>query len=210
MTHQIRVFCMGLSLLFLQFQAKAYFEVGESAEISKPGMFKVGVMPQIRLSGGSGMNFTGYFVAPVDEEKSYRLQAGGGDTDFYASGSFKWIPIPDYKNQPAIGGKVEAIFGREGGDSLVSLRVMPLISKKFEIHHGTLIPYGAVPLSYTTFRSTTESQINLVAGAEFITPQAQNMEFGGELGLNGNKSFSYISGYVTLFLDEKTGVKRVK
>jgi hypothetical protein len=188
--------------------AHGFYETGESAEIAAPGVYKIGVMPQIRLSDGSGMNVTGFFDRGLDDDKSVRVQLGAGETDFYTGGSFKWVPIPDYKDQPAIGGKVEIIYGRKSSDSVMSFRIHPLISKKFDTDHGLFTPYASVPLGVTTWRSNTETQVNLVGGTEWAPGNMKNMEFGAELGLNGSKSFSYIAGYVTFLLDEKTGFKK--
>ena len=198
----------GFCTLCLAPSAQAFFETGESAEITKPGYYKIGIMPQIRLSDGSGMNVTGFFDSGLAEDKSVRVSLGAGETDFYTGGSFKWVPIPDYENQPAIGGKVEAIYARKSSDSLVSFRFQPLASKKFDTEHGLFTPYAGLPISVTTWRSNTDTQVNLVGGTEFVTPKIKNMEFGAELGLNGTKSFSYISGYITFLLDEKTGFKK--
>jgi len=188
--------------------AQAFFETGESAEITPAGFYKVGVMPQIRLSDGSGMNFTGFLDSALSEDKSIRVSLGAGETDFYTGGSFKWVPVPDYQNQPAIGAKLEAIYARKSSDSLVSFRVQPLLSKKFDTEDGLFTPYAGLPISITTWRSNTDTQLNVVAGTEYSTDRYKNMEFGAELGLNGNKSFSYISAYMTLLLDEKTGFKK--
>ncbi len=198
-------FCAGL---LLGSAAQAFFETGESAEITPTGFYKVGIMPQIRLSDGSGMNVGGFFDSGLTEDKSVRVTLGAGETDFYTGGSFKWVPVPDYKNQPAIGAKLEAIYARKSSDSLVSFRVQPLLSKKFDTDQGLFTPYAGFPISITTWRSNTDTQVNLVGGTEFSTPQYKNMEFGAELGINGNKSFTYISGYITVLLDEKTGYKK--
>ena len=61
-----------------------------------------------------------------------------------------------------------------------------------------------------TFQSKTETPVSLVAGAEFVSPEAQNMQFGAELGLNGNKAFSYISVFATLMIDENRNSKNGK
>jgi hypothetical protein len=180
----------------------AYFETGESAEIQKKGIFRVGLMPQLRLSDGSGLNFTGFCDTALSESSSLRVLAGGGETDFYTGGSYKWIPIPDYDRQPAIGAKFEVIYARIKSDSAVALRVHPLISKKFDTDHGVLIPYVSLPFGTHTYQSTTQTPVNFVTGTEFISPNVDNMQFGAELGLNANKSFSYISAFAVIFIDE--------
>lgn len=199
-------FVLVLSQLF-SFAAQAYMEVGESAEIQPQGKFKAGFIPQFKLSDGSGMNFSGFFDSGLSEATSFRLHLGGGDLDFFGGGSFKWVPIPDYDKQPAIGGKVEAIYGREGSESLATFRVMPLISKKFSTDHGEFVPYGAFPISLTTYKGSSDTQLHLVGGTEWRHPNTPNMEFGAELGLNANKSFSYLSFLVTLLMDDSVKVR---
>lgn len=190
--------------------AWAYFETGESGEIQKVGTYRAGVMPQLRLSDGSGMNFTGFFDAAINDESSLRVLLGGGETDFYTGGSYKWIPIPDYDKQPAIGLKAEGLYARKGADGAVSLRVHPLVSKKFETDQGLVIPYISIPVGTTTYQSTTTTPLNIVTGFEFITPQVENTLFGMELGLNANKSFSYLSAFATIMFDDKSGTKKRK
>lgn len=188
----------------------AYYETAESAEVIKRNTYRAGLMPQIRLSEGSGMNFTGYIDTGMTEATSLRLLLGGGETDMYTGGSFKWIPIPDYEKQPAIGGKLEVLYARKSSDSAVSLRIHPMISKKFDTEQGLFVPYAAIPFGTYTYQSTTETPVSFVAGTEFITPEVENMQFGVEMGLNANKSFSYISAFATLLLDENFHSKKGK
>lgn len=199
-----------LSALLLNSPALGYYETGESGEIQKLGTYRAGIMPQLRLSDGSGMNFTGFFDAALNEESSLRVLLGAGETDFYTGGSYKWIPIPDYDRQPALGLKAEALYARKGSDSAVSLRLHPLVSKKFEIEQGVITPYVSLPFGTTTYQSNTTTPVNIVTGLEFITPQVENTLFGVELGLNANKSFSYLSAFATIMFDEKSGLKKRK
>lgn len=188
--------------------AFAFFETAESGEISQVGQYKIGIIPQARLSDGSGMNLTGFIDSALNDESSVRFQLGTGETDFYTGGSFKWIPIPDYRKQPALGAKVEAIYGRESSDSFASFRFHPLVSKKYEIDYGWITPYASLPISFTTYKNNTDTQFNIVLGSEYKNTDYQNWEFGGELGLNGNKSFTYISVWATVFLDDDKGFKK--
>lgn len=196
--------------LLLTTPAQAFFETAETGEISRVGTYKLGAMPQIRLSEGSGMNFTGFFDTPLREDQSLRILLGLGETDFYTGGSFKWIPIPDYLNQPALGFKIEALYGRKSSDSLVSFRFHPIVSKRFSTDHGVFTPYGSLPVGVSSYRSSTDSQINLVIGSEYTNLELHNIDFGAEIGMNALKSFSYISGYVTFLMDEKVGFKTKK
>lgn len=192
----------ALSLFFLK-PVFAFMTVQESNEITPTGQFKLGFEPQARLSDGSGFNFAGFFDLPVNEEMSARAHLGSGDTDFFAGGSFKWVPVPDYANQPSIGGKFGLIHWRESDHTFFTFRVEPLISKKFQTETGTFIPYAALPLMFNSGHEMNKTSFQLAGGSEFWHPDADNMTFGAELGLNLKDSFSYISGYVTIFLEDQ-------
>ncbi len=171
---------------------KAYLVTNESGEINFKN-YRVGLEPQFKLSDGSGVNFSTFFDAPISEDQSVRARLGFGDTDFYAGGSWKWIPFPDFGSQPAIGGKVEGIVGREGGDSLVNVRFHPIVSKKFELELGTFLPYGSIPLGIQNFRSQNDFQAQLNLGSEVFFEQLPQWNFGTELGFNLSKAYTSIT-----------------
>jgi hypothetical protein len=193
-----------LTLLFfsLSWQAQAFMTVQESNEVTPAGKFKVGLEPQLRTSNGSGGNFTGFFDAPINEELSTRAVLGTGDMDFVAGGSLKWVPVPDYGNQPSLGGKFGAYYTREANENLWFFRVEPILSKKLPSEIGTFIPYASVPLIFNNSTESNETGIQLAVGSEYWNHVADNMTFGAEVGFDVKDSFSYISGYVTIFLDD--------
>jgi hypothetical protein len=188
---------------FLPLFASAYLSVQESNEITPPGKFKLGFEPQMKLSRGSGANFSAFFDAPINDEMSARTLIGAGDLDLFAGASFKWVPIPDYENQPAVGGKVTAVFSKEDSDNFISLGFAPIVSKRFDSEVGLFIPYASLPVNFVNGKSTTTTHINVALGTEFISPKADNMTFGGELGVDLHDSFSYLSAYLTIYLDDK-------
>jgi len=188
----------------------AYQSVLESTELPRENEYRAGFGPQLKLTDGSGFNFTAYFDTLVNNSSSLRVHAGLGDTDFYTGASYKWIPIPDFENQPGIGARFGAIYGREGSESLVSMRVDPMISKRLEIDGGIIVPYGALGISVTTFKSKTTTAYSLVAGSEFRPDQYSNVFYGGEMGVDVKDSFSYIAGFVTIELDESARAKGAK
>lgn len=180
----------------------AFLTVQESNDIAAVGKYKLGIEPQIKTSNGNGANFTGFFDAAINEEASVRVHLGTGDTDFYTGGSIKWVPVPDYGKQPAIGGKVGVTYWREQSQNFFTYRFDPLVSKKFESEVGAFTPYASLPMMLTTGDGTTVTGFQLAAGTEYTHPKADNMTFGGEIGLNLKDSFSYISGFVTIYIDE--------
>ncbi|MFN7824631.1 MAG: hypothetical protein ACK5P6_04650 [Pseudobdellovibrionaceae bacterium] len=201
------LFQIGLFLsLFLSAPAHAYLVIGESAEILPISTYRIGAAPQFYLSDGGGLNVLGYVDAALTDSTSMRVQAGGGEIDFFAGASFKWVPIPDFENQPAIGVKIGANFGREADENLTSFQLSPLVSKKVETDYGLLIPYASLSLSRTSVRGETDTGFQVVGGTEWIHPDT-HFQFGAELGLEAKDSYSYLMGWISIPLDE---VKKLK
>ena len=190
--------------------AHSYLTVAETGELVPEGQYLLGLSPQIKLSDGNGVNLAGFFDSSVRQDASVRLHVGVGETDFFTGASFKWIPFPDFGQQPAIGARVGAIYGRDGDDSLLTFRFDPLVSKKLEIDHGVIEPYGSLPIYTSTFRSRTTTGIQLVGGAQYYPPDFQQMRLGGELGMSLRESFNYVAVFVTFLMDEPEHIQRRK
>jgi hypothetical protein len=188
-------------LLLASSQAQCFMTVQESNEITPAGQYKIGVEPQFRTSNGNGFNFSGFFDAPLSDAVSARAVMGTGDTDFLVGGSLKWVPVPDYQSQPAVGGKVGLNYWRENTESFFTFRFEPIVSKKFQTDVGVFVPYGALPINFNSGKDNNGTGIQLAVGSEYLHSRADNMTFGAELGFNAKDSFSYISGYVTIYLD---------
>lgn len=181
----------------------AFMTVQESNEITPIGKYKLGFEPQAKTSNGNGANFTTFLDAPINDEFSTRVHLGAGDRDYYVGGSLKWVPIPDYDKQPAIGGKLSVIASREVADGYFTFTAAPIVSKKFPTDIGVFIPYASVPVSSTSGASDTVTNLQLAVGSEYLHNKADNMTFGAELGFDLKDTFSYASAYVTIYLDEK-------
>lgn len=182
--------------------AFAFMELGESGDVGGQGAYRVGLMPQVRTSDGSGANITGFFDAGLNDETSARAWLGSGDTDLLIGGTVKWIPIPDYNNQPAIGGRVGAFFFRQSSDSFSVFRFDPMISKKFETDIGQLTPYAAVPIMFVNHNSSSNTELQLTVGSEYVHPDVKKIRFGAELGFDMHDSFSYVAAYLSIALDD--------
>lgn len=193
---------LALPVFFLSSSASAFLTVQESNEISKSGQYKLGFEPQLITSKGGGANFSAFLDKAINDEMSTRLRVGAGDTDFSAGGSLKWVPIPDYGRQPAVGGKIGGYFWRESDQSFFTVRFEPIVSKKFQTGVGDWTPYAALPLMFNSGKDKNNTSMQLAGGTEFFHPEADNMTFGAELGIDAKDSFSYISAYVTIYLDE--------
>jgi hypothetical protein len=198
-------FFKGLFFVWVFFNtsfAFAFLTVGESAEVVPMNIYRLGGGAQMRLSNGSGANIVGGFDMAASEEASYRLQMGFGETDFFVGGAYKWVPIPDYAKQPAVGLRFGGVFARMKTVNYTALRFDPIASKKFSTDYGLLIPYAAVPINLAFFESKNELQFQIAGGAEYKPHDLKEWNFGAELGINAKNSFSYILFTASYLLDE--------
>ncbi len=193
-----KIFIM-LSIVFLGINSHAYFSVMDTGKIVPSGKYRAIIGPQFVLSGDNeGVNASGRFDAGIGESTTLRGLVGvGEDSMFYGGASVKYIPYPDFENQPALG-----VFGGLTFASLkvgtktkeaVTLRAGPLVSKDFETDIGLVTPYGSLPISVTFVDGDTVYPVHLVGGAEFKPYNWENVSFMGEIGMKLNKAFSYIA-----------------
>jgi hypothetical protein len=179
----------------------AYLTVGESCELIRPGQYLVGAEPQIDFTN-SGFNIGAFAGAPYGNDGSLRAKVGFGYINFETALSYKWVPIPDYEKQPAIGVKAEAGYANKNGTSTSTLRVMPIVSKKFETENGLFVPYGSLPLNFIFGPNGNNTGYQLVGGTEFTHPDIPNWMFSAELGANLGSSITYVSGTATYYFEE--------
>jgi hypothetical protein len=182
--------------------AQAYFSTIDTGELIEPGKFQATFEPQIILNKYDGMNFVGRLDTGIDESSSMRGLIGFGKVDFQIGGFYKLMPFPDVDKQPALGGEAGVIFARVGGNSEFSIRLHPLASKKFETEIGDVTAYGSIPFGLTSRPDETFVPIQVAGGAEIRPINMPNLSFFGEVGINVNKAFSYISAAVAFRFDE--------
>lgn len=194
-----------VSLIVLPTTALAYLTISESTELITPGKYQVGIEPQLVTSQGSGANLDAFIDAGINDSTSARIGLGFGSVDFHAGGSVKWIPFPDVDNQPGIGGKASIWYGRVDSANALSLQLAPLISKKYSNENGLFVPYIAIPLTTTNTKDRNINGTQFVFGTDWVAPDAQDMTFGGEIGLNLNNSNSYFAASIRFPFDSKTG-----
>ncbi|QDK45373.1 hypothetical protein DOM22_09515 [Bdellovibrio sp. ZAP7] len=198
------VFC-----LFLSSTAHAYLSIIESAEVLPSNLFQFGVEPQILTNRESGANFNIFAETGFNDSTSGRLTLGGGSIDFNAFASVKWVPFPDVANQPAMGLRFGAGIAREKDENIVQLQVAPLVSKKFDTEYGLTVPYLAIPFTYLNTKDDNYVATNLAVGTEWHHPELKDtMTLGAELGVDLNKSYTYISIFATFPFETSKGFGR--
>jgi hypothetical protein len=191
------------SVLLFNSPAHAFFSTIDTGEMVEPGKFQAIFEPQVILNKYDGLNAVGRLDAGLTDSTSVRGIIGFGTIDFQLGALYKWIPVPDIDNQPAIGLEAGAIVARVGGDTEVDFRLHPLISKRFETEIGDIVPYASLPIGINSTHQSTYVPIQLVAGAEILPLNSSNLSFYGEIGLNVSKAFSYVSAAVAFRFDEE-------
>jgi hypothetical protein len=159
------------------------------------------------LSDPNGLNLNAFFDAGVSDSSNVRAVLGFGSVSFNTGVFYKWVPIPDYENQPAIGIMVGGTWARYNGENYPSLRFHPIISKAFESDIGRFTPYATTPFGITAGPKKNTFPFQLAAGTDWKPGGLEKMHFMIEMGLNLNEAFSYVSLAGVLYFDETEGLK---
>lgn len=193
-----RLTVMTLGLLTLASPAHAYYSVMDTGEIMAPGRYKL--TPEIQfITQGGGANIGTNFDVGLNDESGLRAQVGAGETDFYLGGFFKYMPIPDIDNQPAIGFNAGLVYARDAGDADFTIRIEPLVSKRFKTEFGAINPYASVPLGIQ--HRSADKYVNdhnnltvqLAVGTQVDLKTLPNIGLMAEIGIDLNKADNYVS-----------------
>jgi hypothetical protein len=180
--------------------AQAYYSVIDTGELVAPDHYRASIEPQLILNNYDGANLVGRFDTGLDRDSSVRGLIGLGKV-IEMGAMYKFVPYPDIGQQPAIGGEAGVVFARVNGENQISLRLTPLISKKFDTKYGGLTPYGSLPIGITSRPGETFVPVQIAGGAELRPDAFKNLAFYAELGINLNRAFSYLSVAVACEFD---------
>lgn len=194
--------------LFLSSAAQAYLTIAESGELISTGKYQVGVEPQLLLNKGGGANFDLFLDTGINESTSARITMGAGAVDFNAFASAKWVPFPDVDNQPAMGIRGGVGIARDESENIIQVQIAPLVSKKFNTEYGLTVPYLAIPFNILNTKEENFVATNLTMGSEFQSTEWNGVTMGAELGIDLNKSYSYISIFATFPFDAHKGFEK--
>lgn len=163
------VFCI-FSLVVTSHCMAGYYSTLETAEIVNEGDYKVNASAY----WNEGFGFAGYFEAPFSSNSSWRAGLGKGKGYLHIDGGWKWIPIPDYEKQPAIGsifGISYLYYSADPSGSLLVLSAHPIISKKITISSIEIVPYTGLFLGVALGRGNGLSiPVRWTIGSEISSP----------------------------------------
>jgi hypothetical protein len=181
--------------------SSAYLTFLESGEIAEVGSTQVGVTPQFVLSNGGGFNLSAFLDHSLQDSLSLRAYVGSGNTDFWSGVSLKWVPIPDFEQQPAIGVRSSLNIVRDEKESYFALQLSPFVSKKYSFEAGEAVPFIALNVNHLNGKITDVTGFQLVAGSEYKNPNWNSISLAAELGMNMSKSFTYFAVSVSAPLE---------
>ena len=185
-----------------------YLSIGESGEVIRPESYLIGGSFQSNSAGRGGINVGGFLDAGWRDDLSSRFLFGVGSVDFHLGASLKYIPFPDYGNQPALGVRTAFWLTRIDDSSVTTLQFAPMASKKIDINKGRLTSYVAVPINLVYFKNKNDVGTQFTIGAEYEHHNWKDVFFAGELAMNLNKSESGISLFASIPFDNNSGFKR--
>ncbi|MCC7405947.1 MAG: hypothetical protein IT288_16260 [Bdellovibrionales bacterium] len=196
--------------LLVAVKANALYSIMDTGDLLPEGQFRANVETQFITDGDDGVNFNGRFDTWFRDDANLRGVVGFGTTDIYLAAFYKWVPFPDVEGQPAIGvagGLAYARFDVEDETiGELSIRVHPLISKKFATEYGDFTPYGSLPFGVASREGDMELPLQIVGGVEWKTLEWQKLTFSAEVGFDVSKAFSYISLGAQLYFDGENGL----
>lgn len=201
----LRPFLTALFVFTAQ-SAQAYYTTMDNGEIISKGQYRAQAESNVVFNDLDGLNLVGKFDMGFNESSNFRALVGAGAVGFQTGLLYKWVPIPDFEDQPAIGILGGFVFARNDGVNFFNIRLHPLVSKKFETDNGTFIPYGSLPIGITFSKGDTFFPLQVAFGTEWQPFELKRWSFMGEIGFNLHESFNYIALSALLRWDEE-GVK---
>lgn len=199
---------LTLAALFAS-QSFAYYTVLDNGEVMGGGIYKFTASPQIITDEG-GLDLNAIADMGLTDEFGARALVGVGKTDFFMGGLFKWMPVPDIDNQPAIGFNAGLIYARDAGVTEVTIRVEPLVSKKLNLEALVMTPYASLPIGIQ-MRNTSDRDdktrvaSQMVFGSQIQVEAWKNLQFMGEVGINLDNAPSHIATAVIWYYDQAQG-----
>lgn len=186
-------FILIFLLLFFSSKSFSYLEMVDTGELVPKNQYRAYGGVNSIFNSYDGINATGRFATGIMNESEVQVEMGVGSVDFQVGGYYKWVPIPDYESQPAVGGKLGVHYGRIKGLDVLNFSGTPIISKKFKTELGDFAPYGGLPVNVQVNEVKTNLGLALNLGTEWTTLRWNDIHFYFDLRLNLIETFSAVS-----------------
>lgn len=189
----LKLVTIFLSCVFTSIPSWAYLTILESGEPLTKSELHLGFAPQFMLDDHTGSNGVINIRTGLDEGRDFSVQLGGGNIHFWTSLSTRWIPIPDYDDQPAIGFRFDVTLSKIASESDGAIRVAPFASKRFRSDTGHIEPYVYLPIGLRVSGGTYDNLSSFVVGSQFMIEDLRPVFFYGETAFNIKNSVSYFT-----------------
>lgn len=172
----------------------AYQSLLTTGDLLEPDQFQIMGYIESIFDELDGVNVNARGTYGLNDEMQIDMEVGIGDLDIMLGGFLKWVPIPDYDKQPAIGVRAGVSYINTDAYSQTSISAMPFVSKGIpDTPHGKFTPYLGLPLAWNSNKNDDYFSARIVLGTEWTPAQQQDVHVVTELGLDLSKSFNSLS-----------------
>lgn len=185
-------------LLFLILSSTAEAGIFNMSRFVDAGNNAFGFEPEAVLTDGGGIAANlRYTQGVTDLNNAFALVGTGTNVrNFRIGGGMTFDFIPDIEGQPGVGVGLQGIYYRYKFGGQLETAVTPYIHKSFENGKGNSIePFLALPFGPAFRTGDYNWQTQVVIGGIFHRGSSP-VRFVGEVGVDVNKSESYLSGGV--------------
>ncbi|MCB9072713.1 MAG: hypothetical protein H6623_03760 [Bdellovibrionaceae bacterium] len=185
----MRLMLLFTVLVFSMSKSYAYMSLMTTGDILKQNQ----VQGMGYLEFWRGTNANARASMGINDSLQGDVEIGSGDVSFMMSAMVKWVPIPDYEKQPAMGIRGGLTYVNTHDYSQTSVVAMPFLSKAFQSPHGKFSPYASIPLAVNSNKDHSFFSARLVVGVEWTPLEQNNFHVIGEAGAHISKSFSSLN-----------------
>lgn len=182
-----------LATLTVSLNSYGYLSLMTTGDVTPQNNFRLLGYLEAAFDTYDGVNVNARGIYGLAEDLEVDIEVGVGEFDVMLGAFLKWVPIPDYDNQPAVGVRAGLSYIDTDKTSQTSVVAMPFVSKAINTDHGRITPYGGVPFGINSNSRDTDFTARLALGAEYIHPDYQTMRIYGEVDFELSKSFNSIN-----------------
>lgn len=184
---------MILCALLFSFSAYGYQSLMTTGDLIQPETFQVLGYVESIFDELDGVNINVRGNYGINDELQGDVEIGAGELDVILGAFLKWVPIPDYEKQPAIGVRAGISYIDSNLYSQTSITAMPFVSKGIETPNGRFVPYIGFPLAFNSNKNDDYFSSRIAFGTDWTHPEQKQLHVIAELGLELSKSFSSLS-----------------
>ncbi len=178
----------------------AHAGVFNIAQFVEPGLFAIGIEPEVIVTNGAGVGATVKYTHGLNDLLNLQglVGMGAGPRNFRVGANLIFDFFPDIDNQPGMGIAVQGLFVTMPGYLFqVEISGSPYIHKAFTVNGTELNPFLAVPMGMSFSGGRYQFQGTAALGAMF--KPVESFRFTVEVGLGWLHTESYVSGGVTYY-----------